>query len=135
MEDFNKTVIEKFRSNHGKVPGDFEESTILLLTTKGAKSGKEYTSPLVYTMDGDKYVIIASKGGADTNPGWFYNLQANPEVTIEVGADKFKVKAEVTNEETRKRLFDKHAEQYPNFLDYQKGTSRVIPAVLLEKIN
>lgn len=134
MEDFNKKIIEEFHANKGVVGGPFDGMKLLLLTTKGAKSGKEYTTPLAYTTEGDKFVIIASKGGAPTNPGWYYNLLAHSEVTIEVGTEKFKVRASETKDPERERLYDQQAEQYPGFKDYKAKTSRVIPVFLLEKI-
>ena len=134
MEDFNKKIIEEFRTNKGVVGGPFNGMKLLLLTTKGAKSGKEYTNPLAYTNEGDKFVIIASKGGAPTNPGWYYNLLAHPEVTIEVGTEKFKVRATDTKDPERDRLYDQQAKEYPTFNDYKAKTSRVIPVFLLEKI-
>lgn len=133
--DFNQTVIDEFRNNHGIVKGPFEGSDMLLLTTTGAKSGNQHTTPLVYTKDGDNLVIIASKGGADTHPHWYHNIVANPEVEVEVGDQKFSAKAEITDEETRNRLYAAQAEKYPNFLDYQKNTSRKIPVIVLKKIN
>ncbi len=135
MSDFNNTIIDQFRSNHGKVGEPFTGMDLLLLTVKGAKSGKEYTMPLAYTKYDDKYVIIASKGGAPTNPDWFYNLKANPEATVEVGDEKFKVRAEITGEEDRKKIYASHADKYPTFLEYQSKTDRSIPVILLERIS
>src|SRR5690349_15812379 len=101
MNDFNKNLIEEFRANGGKVGGQFAGSPMILLTTKGAKSGQERTTPLVYTRDGDRYVIIASKGGAPTNPAWYHNLVANPEATAEIGTETFRVRARVAEGEER----------------------------------
>ncbi len=92
--DFNRTVIDEFRETGGKVGGAFEGAPIILVTHKGAKSGKEYTTPFVHTRDGDSYVIIASKGGAPEDPQWFRNLVANPDVTVEVGTETFPARAE-----------------------------------------
>lgn len=134
MEDFNKKIIEEFRANQGKVGGMFAGMNLLLLTTQGAKTGKESIVPVAYTKDGDRLVVVASKGGAPTNPGWYYNLVAHPEITVEVGIDTFKARAtEVTGEE-RERLFDQHAKHYPAFNDYKAKTTRVIPVFILEKI-
>lgn len=135
MSEFNDGIIKEFRANHGKGSDMFAGSDMILLTTTGAKSGKKRTNPLVYSMKGDKYVIIASKGGADTHPDWFFNIKANPEAEAEVGDEKFKVKAEIVDEDERKSLYAKHAEKYPGFLDYQKKTDRAIPVILLERIN
>lgn len=134
MEDFNKKIIEEFRANHGKVGDMFTGMDLLLVTTKGAKSGKESTIPVAYTKDGDKYVIVASKGGAPTNPAWYYNLLAHPEVMIEVGSEKFTAKATDAKGEERDHLFEQHAKQYPTFNEYKEKTTRTIPVLTLEKI-
>jgi deazaflavin-dependent oxidoreductase (nitroreductase family) len=131
---FNRNLIDHFRANSGEVKeGMFRGAPIVLLTTKGAKSGATYTTPLVYTRDGERLVIIASKGGAPTNPAWFHNLVANPDVTIEVGPEKYEAKAVVAEGEERDRLFDAQAALMPNFAEYQKNTTRLIPVVVLER--
>jgi deazaflavin-dependent oxidoreductase (nitroreductase family) len=131
---FNRNLIDHFRANSGEVKeGMFRGAPIVLLTTKGAKSGATYTTPLVYTRDGERLVIIASKGGAPTNPAWFHNLVANPDVTIEVGPEKYEAKAVVTEGEERDRLFNAQAALMPNFAEYQKNTTRRIPVVVLER--
>jgi deazaflavin-dependent oxidoreductase (nitroreductase family) len=133
MNEFNRNVIEEFRSNGGKVGGPFEGAPMLLLTTTGAKSGQPRVSPVVHTVDGDRLVIIASKAGAPTNPDWFHNLKANPVVTVEVGTEKFQANAvEVTGAE-RDRLFNAQAELMPNFKGYAEATTRVIPVIVLER--
>ena len=134
MEDFNKKIIEEFRSNQGNVGGMFSGMELLLVTTKGAKTGKESIVPVAYTKDGDKYVIVASKGGAPTNPAWYYNLLAHPDVTVEVGTENFQARASETSGEERERLFNQHAHEYPTFNEYKAKTTRVIPVLLLEKI-
>ena len=135
MNDWNRGLIEDFRA-HGKVTqGPFVGRDVLLLTTKGAKSGNEHTNPVVFTRDGDKLVIIASKGGAPTNPSWYHNLKAHPVVTIELGGEKFKARATVAKPEAeRRRLYDQHSAINPGFKDYEKKTTRRIPVVLLERI-
>jgi deazaflavin-dependent oxidoreductase (nitroreductase family) len=130
--DFNRNVIDEFRQTGGKVSGMFEGAPMILVTHTGAKSGKTYTTPLVYTRDGDDYVIIASKGGAPEHPQWFRNLVANPDVTIEVGNDRFAARARVTEGDERARLFRAQADLMPNFDDYAKATTREIPVVVLE---
>jgi len=114
--------------------GPFTGRTLLLLTTKGAKTGAERTSPLVYSRDGEHFVIVASKGGAPTHPAWYHNLRAHPEVTLEVGKEKFRARASVATAAERRRLYDKHAERMPAFWDYEKKTTRKIPVVVLERI-
>lgn len=135
MSSFNDSIIEEFRSNRGKVSGGFKDSTLLLLTSTGSTSGKEHTTPLVYTKDGDLYVVVASKGGADTNPDWFGNLKINSKADIEVGDEKFRVDAEIVDEAKRQKIYAKHAKRYPGFIEYQKQTHRKIPVVLLKRIN
>src|SRR5215469_16536992 len=131
---FNRNLIDHFRANAGEIKeGIFKGAPILLLTTKGAKSGTTYTTPLVYTRDGERLVIIASKGGAPTNPAWYHNLVANPDVTIEVGSDRFEANAVVTKGDERDRLFNAQAALMPNFAQYQKNTTRLIPVVVLER--
>lgn len=133
MSDFNTQVIEEFRANGGKVGGMFEGAPMLLLTTTGAKSGQPRIAPLVYTTDGDRIVIIASKGGAPTNPDWYHNIAAHPDVTVEVGTETFPARAEITPEPERTRLFDAQAAIMPGFRDYQDNTSRVIPVVTISR--
>lgn len=130
---FNEQVIEEFRSNGGVVGGRFEGRPMMLLTTTGAKSGQPRTHPLVYTTDGDRLVVIASKGGADDNPAWYHNLRANPVVTVEVGNETYQARAMVPQGEERRRLFDQQAAIMPFFAEYERKTSRVIPVVVLER--
>ena len=133
--EFNRSIIEQFRANGGKVGGPFEGATILLLTTTGAKTGRQGTTPLAYSKDGDRLVIIASKAGAPTNPAWYHNLIAHPQVKVEVGTESFDARATVTSGAERERLFAQHAEKNPGFLDYQKKTTRVLPVVTLERVS
>lgn len=133
-DNFNQRVVEEFRANGGKVGGMFEGSPMMLLTTTGARSGQPRVAPLVYTKDGDDIVIIASKGGAPTNPDWFHNLVAHPEVTVEVGTEQYSAKARVTEGDERQRLFDAQAALMPGFADYQRNTTRIIPVVVLERV-
>ena len=135
MTRFNDKIIEEFRANGGVVSGMFAGAPMILITTKGAKSGKTRTTPLVYSRDGDRYVIIASMGGAPKHPQWFHNIKAHPEITVEVGKEKFRARASVPQGAERDRLFNQQAAQMPNFAEYQKNTSRVIPAVVLERID
>jgi len=132
---WNTSIIEQFRANKGQMTsGPFTGRTLLLLTTKGARTGVEQTSPLVYSRDGDRFVVVASKGGAPTHPGWYHNLRAQPEVTVELGSEKFRARARVTDDAERRRLYDKHAERMPAFWDYEKKTTRRIPVVVLDRI-
>ncbi|MBB5953692.1 deazaflavin-dependent oxidoreductase (nitroreductase family) [Saccharothrix tamanrassetensis] len=132
--DRNQKVVEEFRANGGVVGGMFEGRNLLLLTTIGAKSGRERLSPLVYTRDGDRLVIAASYGGAPTSPAWFHNLVANPKVTVEVGTEKFEATATVVQDRAeRDRLYAGMVAHAPGFADYEKKTDRVIPVVVLER--
>lgn len=133
--DFNQRIIEEFRANEGKVGGRFAGAPMLLLATTGAKSGKRRINPLVYLPDGDRFVIIASKGGAPANPDWYYNLLANPETTIEVGTETVPVRAEVLTGEERDRLYAKQAAGRPAFAEYQAKTKRRIPVIALSRRN
>ena len=131
MNDFNAQIIEEFRANEGRVGGMFEGSTLLLLHHVGAKTGSDRINPLVYDRDGDRYVIFASKAGAPTNPDWYHNLKAHPNVAIEVGTDTIDVVAAEAAGEERDRLFRRQAERSPNFAEYQTKTDRVIPVMIL----
>lgn len=134
MNEFNRKVIEEFHANAGKVGGQFAGAPMILITHKGAKSGKSYTTPLVYSRDGARVVIIASKAGAPDNPDWYHNLVANPEVTVEIGTEKFQARARVVSDAERDRLFEAQAKIMPQFNEYQKKTTRRIPVVVLERI-
>ena len=132
--DHNQKIIDEFRANGGKVGGPFEGRTLLLLHTRGARSGQERVNPVAYVKDGDRYVIIASKGGAPTNPDWYYNILAHPLVTVEAGTEKFQARAEVAAEPERTRLYDQMVAVNPGFAEYQQKTSRVIPVIALTPV-
>jgi deazaflavin-dependent oxidoreductase (nitroreductase family) len=135
LNDFNQRIIDEFRANQGKVSGMFQDAPLLLLTATGARTGRKTTSPVAYTKDGDRFVIIASKGGAPTNPAWYHNLRANPEATVEVGTETFRVRATFPDRAERDRLFDAMSKVMPGFAEYQQNTTRVIPVVVLERID
>jgi deazaflavin-dependent oxidoreductase (nitroreductase family) len=132
MSDFNRKIIDEFRANEGKVGGPFEGAPVLLLTSTGAKSGEQHTTPVVYQQDGERMVIFASKAGAPENPAWFHNLRANPTASVEVGSDTVEVEAVVTDGEERQRLFSKQKQLMPQFADYEQKTTRQIPVVALQ---
>jgi deazaflavin-dependent oxidoreductase (nitroreductase family) len=134
INDFNRTVIDEFRANDGKVTGPFEGAPLLLLTTTGAKTGNQHTSPVVYLRDGDRILVFGSKAGAPTHPAWYHNLVANPTVTVELPGDRFEARAVVLEGEERDRLFDRQKAKMPGFADYESKTSRRIPVVALERI-
>jgi deazaflavin-dependent oxidoreductase (nitroreductase family) len=129
--DFNARIIDEFHANGGHVGGVFERMPLLLLHHTGAKSGKSRINPLAYQRDQGRYVIFASKGGAPTNPDWYHNLRAHPEVTIEVGTDTINVLAGEAAGEERERLFSAQAERSPQFAEYQNNTERTIPVMVL----
>jgi deazaflavin-dependent oxidoreductase (nitroreductase family) len=130
--DFNAKIIDEFRANEGRVGGMFEGRTLLLLHHVGARSGTQRVNPVAYTTDGARYIVIASKGGAPTNPGWYHNLKANPDTTIEVGTETLAVVATEATGDERDRLYAAMAEQMPGFADYQGKTERRIPVFVLE---
>ncbi|HEY4400516.1 MAG TPA: nitroreductase family deazaflavin-dependent oxidoreductase [Acidimicrobiia bacterium] len=132
--DFNEQVIDEFRANGGKVGGAFEGSSLLLLQTTGAKTGRSRVKPLVYRRDGDRLVVFGTKGGSPTHPEWFYNVRANPRVTVEVGSDRFEADARVALPDERERLWRLQTQDVPVFADYQKKTDRTIPVVILERV-
>jgi deazaflavin-dependent oxidoreductase (nitroreductase family) len=131
LKAYNTRIIEEFRANRGKVGGEFEGAPLLLLTTIGAKSGHVRTNPLAYLVDDNRYVVIASYAGAPSNPPWYHNLQANPNVTVEVGTQRFAARAEILDEPERSRLYRKMAAAMPAFTEYEQKTSRTIPVIAL----
>ena len=133
--DFNRGLIKDLRVNGKATSGPFEGRDVLILTTKGARSGDVRENPLVYSRDGDHYVIVASKGGAPTHPSWYHNLVKHPEVTLEVGKEKFEAHAHIAYGDEYERLYTQHAGINPNFHDYRKKTTRKIPVVVLERIH
>ena len=133
MSDWNRQIIEEFRSNGGKVGGSFAGAPLLLLTTTGARSGIARTTPVMYLPDGERLIIFASKAGASTNPDWYHNLVAHFEATVEVGSETFKVTAvEVTGEE-RDQLYARQAALYSGFAAYEAKTTRRIPVIALQR--
>lgn len=134
--DFTDALVADFRANGGKVTsGPFLGRNLLLLHTVGARTGEDRLAPVVYTTDGDAIVIVASKGGAPTDPAWYLNILANPVVTVELGDETFQARATVTEGEQRDRLYATHAAQHPAFSEYPKRTTRVIPVLELSRIS
>ena len=133
FNDFNQKIMAEFHDNAGKVAGRFEGVDILILTSTGRKSGQTRWNPLAYSADGDRYVIVASKGGAPTSPDWYYNLVANTSAVIEVGNDVIPVEATIAAGAERDRLYAQHAARMPNFVEYAKNTTRTIPVVVLTR--
>lgn len=133
--DWNAKIIEEFHANEGKVGGVFEGATMLLLHTEGAKTGAPRVNPLVYLPDGDRYVVFASKGGAPTDPHWYRNLLADPNVTIEVGTEAIAVKANMIAGPERDELYARQVERFASFAEYERTTTRVIPVIALESVD
>ena len=133
MKAFNAALIDEFRANDGKVGGRFEGRPVLLLTTTGAKSGRQFTLPLVYLPDLERLLIFASKAGSPTNPDWYHNLVAHPTVTVEVGGDRYEATATVLTGEERDRLWQLANRQWPDYDSYQTKTEREILVVVLER--
>jgi deazaflavin-dependent oxidoreductase (nitroreductase family) len=137
MPDWNRKIIEEFRSNEGRVGGFFEGATMLLLHSDGRRTGKEHVNPLVYVPDADdRWIVIASKGGAPSDPDWLRNLEANPEATIEVGTETIPVRARIVREAPeRDELYARAVARRPGFAEYEEKTKgfRTIPAVVLER--
>ena len=138
MADWNEATIHEFHAKAGKGVGPFGDQ-LMLLTTVGARSGEERITPVMYHRDGDRYVVIASKGGAPDHPGWYHNLKANPVAKVEVGAKKgtetFEVRAREVEGEERERLYAERVEFAPGFGEYPRMTSRQIPVMVLERID
>ncbi len=128
--DYNNQLIEEFRADRSKFEGPGSRP-LLLLTTTGAKSGKRYTTPMMYIPDGDRLLVIASNIGASKHTDWYHNLVAHPEVTVEVGTRTYDATAIVTQGAERQQLWTRIIEQYPFFADHQAKTTRQIPVIAL----
>ncbi len=129
----NDGVIAEFRANGGQCGGRWEGNPMVLLTTTGARSGQARTSPLTYTTDGDRLVLIASRAGDDRHPDWYHNLVADPAVTIEVGTERFDGRASVADEPERSRLLQARIDEMPRFGEYVEMTDRTIPVVVIDR--
>jgi deazaflavin-dependent oxidoreductase (nitroreductase family) len=135
MSERNSGIVDEFKANEGKVGGIFEGKPLLLLHHKGAKTGKERVSPLMYKQLDGAYAVFASKGGADTNPDWFHNLVANPDVSIEIGTDKIDVRARVAEDSEHERIWEPWKREFPQFAGYEQKTSRDrIPVIVLDPV-
>jgi deazaflavin-dependent oxidoreductase (nitroreductase family) len=129
--DFNAQIIDEFRGNQGRVGGMFKGTPLLLLHHTGAKSGKSRVDPVGYLSDGARYVVIASNGGATTNPGWYHNLTAHPNVTIEVATETIDVVASQATGKERERLYRTLVQRFPQLSEYAQKTERLIPVIVL----
>ncbi|GHO42037.1 nitroreductase family deazaflavin-dependent oxidoreductase [Ktedonospora formicarum] len=131
LNNWNQQIIEEFRANGGKVGGSFEGVPLLLLTTTGAKSGQRRINPLTCLWDGERLFIFAAKGGSPTNPDWYHNLVAHPQVTVELGTEQFEAMAVLIEGGERDRIYAKEVQAHPGAADYEKKTTRKIPVVEL----
>ena len=129
----NEQVIEEFRANGGRCGGHFEGNPMILLTTRGAKSGKSLTTPLTYTRDGERIIVVASAGGAPRHPAWYHNLRAHPQAEVEIDDTRFHATAHAAEPPERERLYAQVVAQLPRFDEYRKATDRVIPVVILTR--
>jgi deazaflavin-dependent oxidoreductase (nitroreductase family) len=132
MDDFNTNIIREFRENGGKVGGPFEGAAVLILHTTGAKSGAVRENPVMYQDLGGSYAVFASKGGAPTNPAWYHNLLAHPEVEAEIGTQTVPLRARLAEPAERERIWGPWKTANPGFAEYERNTSRQIPVVILE---
>ena len=136
MADWNQQVIDEFRANDGRVGGRFEGRTLLLLHHRGAKTGTERINPVAYQrLSEDAVAVFASKGGASTNPDWYHNVVANPDVTVEIGTETFRARARVAKSTERDSIWEQQKRDWPGFAEYEEKTRgiREIPVVVLDK--
>lgn len=133
MSYWNDQIIAEFRANHGRVGGNFEGAPMLLLHTRGARSGQPRLHPMMYLASDDGWYVFASKAGADTNPDWYHNLKAHPDVQIEVGDDTIDVTASDVTGTRRDEVYAEQARRYPGFAEYERKTERVIPVIELTR--
>jgi deazaflavin-dependent oxidoreductase (nitroreductase family) len=134
MTDWNSKIIEEFRANGGKVGGQFEGAPLLLLHTRGARTGQERVNPVMYQKVDGGYAVFASKGGAPTNPDWYYNVLANPRVTAEIGTGEAEFVAREATGGERDRIWEAQKAAWPGFADYERKTTRRIPVIILEPV-
>lgn len=132
--EFTRQLMSDIRKHGRPTSGPMAGRPLMILTTTGAKSGEKRSAVITYTRDGDRYVIAASKGGAPTNPSWYYNVLANPRVTVEADKQTFEADATVADGAERERLWDQHAAERPEFRDYPEKTTRIIPVIVLKRI-
>ena len=131
MSDWNSKIIDEFRANEGKVGGPFEGAPVLLLHTEGARTGQERVNPMMYQQVDGGYAVFATKGGAPSNPDWYHNLLAHPEVAAEIGTSTVELIARVAEGDERERIWAAQKAAYPGFADYERKTTRQIPVIIL----
>ena len=133
LNDWDRRIIEAFRANGGNVGGQFAGVPLLLLTTTGAKSGEQRISPLAYLSEGGRIYVFAGNRGAPTNPGWYHNLVAHPDVTVELGTEKFEARATVVDSAEWDHLGSIQVQKIPALAELQAKITRKVPVVLLER--
>jgi len=131
---FGPEHVKRYEETDGEEGHDWQGTTVLILTTTGRKSGEPRPTPLIYGTAGDDYLIVASKGGADEPPAWYLNLQENPEVTLQIKADKFPARARTATADEKPALWAEMVQRWPAYDDYQAKTDRDIPVVVLERV-
>jgi deazaflavin-dependent oxidoreductase (nitroreductase family) len=129
----NRQVISEFRANGGKTLGRFANTELLLLHTRGARTGAERVNPMMFARDGERFIVFASKNAAPRHPDWYHNLVANPDVEVELGTGSFTARAAVLTGEERERVWTQSAREFPFLNDHQARTQRVIPVIALER--
>ena len=130
---FGQEHVKRYRETDGAEGHEWQGATVLILTTTGRRSGQPRSTPLIYGQDGDNYVVVASKGGDEEHPAWYLNLIANPQVEVQVRADRFTARARTATPEEKPRLWQTAVERWPAYADYQRKTTRDIPVVILER--
>ena len=130
---FGQEHVERYRETDGEEGHDWQGTTTLILTTKGRRSGQERPTPLIYQPYGDDYLIVASKGGADEPPAWYLNLEADPEVDVQIRGDRFKARARTAGSEEKPDMWRTMTATWPAYDEYQQKTDREIPVVVLER--
>lgn len=132
---YGKEHVRRYQETDGAEGHDWNNTTVLLLTTKGRKSGKPVTTPLIYQRFGDDYLVVASKGGAPDHPLWYKNLLAEPEVEVQVKADRFRARARTAEPSEKPEMWRTMVRTWPDYDEYQQKTDREIPVVVLERVN
>ncbi|MGW3345556.1 nitroreductase family deazaflavin-dependent oxidoreductase [Nonomuraea rubra] len=130
---YGEEHVRRYQETDGAEGHDWNDTTVLLLTTKGRKSGRPYTTPLIYQPFGDYYLVVASKGGDPDHPGWYKNLQASPDVEVQVKGDRFKARARTATPGEKPEMWKAMTRTWPDYDEYQKKTDREIPVVVLER--
>jgi len=130
---FGQEHVDRYEATDGEEGHDWRGSTTLILTTKGRKTGKTHKTPLIYQEHHGDYLVVASKGGAPKPPAWYLNLEANPEVGVQVRGDRFKAKARRATPDEKPEMWKKMTATWPAYDDYQKRTEREIPVVVLQR--